>query len=488
MPTLHPPHLDPPRLNARRLRPLALPGTTVVALVATAVVPLLAVEGLLPGRDAALLLLAVAGVAGLAVLTLSARSAQGRRPGVLGVLRPAGELALHLSPVALLTLAFPIASARIGDVQVGGTRLTTLLLASSLTVPWLGQAVCLPLYRALGALILQGDVDALRQRFCRVWPYALLQGLPAAALLAVPVEVSARWSPTAFGAYLVLIVLHVAFAQSLVLANALRRRWLWAAAWSAYAALLLLAPSLWFLPPLAGLLTQLVPLRRHLRQLLRPVRLDALDVVRDLGRGLLLGSVLWADKFFLFLAYGPRFPVTTIFLAMLPAVLAYNYYFVRLAPRFDRAVGELRGAMEGARFGDLADSSDHLGRTVATCIKRTALLGALLGLGLTLLVQVLQPADTGLVSAVGLASWLFMMTTVVSYKLDYVGRQREAQWVGAAHLALCVLAFAVLPLGVPLYVALLAMEAVLFAVALRVCLQEWQSSEYTLFWRHATAW
>ena len=35
---------------------------------------------------------------------------------------------------------------------------------------------------------------------------------------------------------------------------------------------------------------------------------------------------------------------------------------------------------------------------------------------------------------------------------------------------------------------LIAVETVLFLVALRSCLDHWRRPEYTLFWRHATSW
>lgn len=466
------------------VRRAALPVLTVALLALTALVPV-AAPGLLNG-GAALLAVAAAGVLGLGWLA----GAPARRPssGPAQALRPTLELVLHLAPVALLTLIFPVASSRLADVEVGGTPLTTLLLASSLTVPWLGQAVCMPLYRALGALIHAGDQARTQDRFVAVWPAAFVQSLPAVAVFAVPVQLTMRWSVSAFGTYVLLILLHLVFAQSLVLGNIARRRWLWAAAWAAYAAVLLAFPRAWYLPPLVGTLTQLLPLRHSLRHLRSPAVLDTVDVARDLRRGLLLGSVLWADKFLLFVRYGNDFPVSTVFLALLPAVLAYNYYFVRLSPRFDSAVLELRTAMENDRFGRLAESSAHLTATVGRSITHTAFVGALLALAVTLAFRELQPGDTSLVAAVSVASWLFMMTTVVSYKLDYIGQLGQAQRLGAAHLVLCLGAFAVLPLGASLYVVLVLGEAVLFALALRSCLRHWGNSEYTLFWRHAIAW
>ena len=80
------------------------------------------------------------------------------------------------------------------------------------------------------------------------------------------------------------------------------------------------------------------------------------------------------------------------------------------------------------------------------------------------------------------------MTTVVSYKLDYIGNRRLAQALGGAHLVACVALFALVPPGADLYLVLAAVEAVLLAIALHGCFSAWRVPEYTLFWRHATAW
>ena len=220
------------------------------------------------------------------------------------------------------------------------------MLASSVTVPWLSQPVCLPLYRAIGPLIPDGNIDVIQRRFLQVWPTTFLQSLPAVAVFAVPVQLVMGWSWQAFGAFLGLCVLHVAFVQSLIAANVDRRRLRWALAWACYATALIAIPAAWYLPPLVGLISQVVPMRSHLSQLRRTILLDKVDVAADLVRGLLLGAVLWADKLLLFLKSDGVFQVDAIFLALLPAVIAYNYYFIRLAPHIDRAVGDVRTAVE----------------------------------------------------------------------------------------------------------------------------------------------
>ncbi len=463
--------------------PKLLPSLTCALLVVTALVPLLHHERALP--------LAIAAAVGIALWVGTpglVRYLHHSKLSARSVVRPTVELVLHLSPVALLTFVFPIASHRIGRTQVGGVSLTALLLASSLTVPWLGQAVCLPLYRAIGHLIGGGDMNKIQRRFCEVWPSTFAQCLPAVAVFAVPVELATRWPLRAFGTYLALCVLHLSFAQSLVLANVGRRRVLWAVAWLSYATALFVIPTAWYLPPLAGLGSQLVAMRRYLPQMKRPVMLDNIDVAMDLGRGVLLGAVLWSDKFFLYLRSGAHFAVTTVFLALLPAILAYNYYFVRLAPTFDKSVGALRTAMEGEPYSKLTERSSALAVTVEGGLRTTAFIGACLCFVVACLVSSLTPRYLSLAAAIAIASWLFMMITVLCYKLDYIGRIGLAQVFSAAHLVGCAGAFLLFPPKALLYITLSCFEVLVFVAALYSCLTQWRSSEYTLFWRHATAW
>jgi hypothetical protein len=457
---------------------LLVGGTIAVALLATLAVPLV---------DARPVLLAAAAAVLLAGLLLWVRAGIGRSHPTAGAGRLSAELVLHLSPVALLTVVFPVASERIGSVQIDGVGLGAVLLASSLTVPWLSQAVCLPLYRGIGGLQ-DAEPAALRARFMAVWPLVLLRAAPVLVVFAVPVQLVMGWSAKALGAYLLLALLHLAFAQSLVLTTAGRSRVSWAVAWAAYAVALLAAPTLWVLPPLVGLFTQLVVLRRQLPHALRPVPLDRRDVLSDLVRGLLLGSVLWADKLLFFLTAGSAFAVDTVFLALLPAVLAYNVYFVVLAPAFDTSVRDLRRAMEDHPLDRLDGASRSVTGAVVSTLARTGLAGAVLSFVVTAVIAVLRPDAVELTAAVSVASWFFLMNTVLCYKLDYIGQRLPAQLISAAHLVACTTAFLLLPVGAPVYLGLAVFELLLFAVALRSCLQHWQQAEYTLFWRHATAW
>ncbi|GAB7191316.1 hypothetical protein NUM3379_20230 [Kineococcus sp. NUM-3379] len=398
------------------------------------------------------------------------------------------DLALHLSPVAMLTVAFPLAAWRIGAAEAGGVPLTALLLATSLTVPWLSQAVCTPLYRGLGALLPGGDHRALGERFCEVWPWMFLQSLAAVLVLAVPVHLVLRWPAGAAAAFLTLCVLHVAFTQALVLTNVTRRRDRWALAWAAYAAALLAAPTAWFLPPVAGLLALAPALRPHLPRLRHAERAPLADTARDLLRGLLLGAVLWADKVVFLLVADGRLPVTVVFVALLPTVVATNHYFVRLAPAFDAAVLRVRQAMEHEPYRVLAVRSAELSATVRGTLVRTAATGAALTAAEVAAVAVLAPGWLPLLAAVAVASWAFLVLSVLCYKIDYIGERGTAQLLGAVHLAVCAVAFALAPTAPAAYAWIALAEAAVLVVAVRLCLRHWQDAEYTLFWRHATAW
>jgi hypothetical protein len=190
----------------------------------------------------------------------------------------------------------------------------------------------------------------------------------------------------------------------------------------------------------------------------------------------------------LFLKSDGVFEVSTVFLALLPAILAYNYYFVRLAPVFDGSVEAVRTAMEHEGNRVLSRRSNALSAVVTASIGRTALMCAGFGLLVTCLVAVTAPTATALVAAVSVASWFLMMTTVLCYKLDYIGQKAQAQAFSAVHLVACLVIFLALPVGPALYAWLVLIEAVLFVVALQACLTQWRSAEYALFWRHATAW
>ncbi|MBD7996447.1 hypothetical protein H9639_14185 [Arthrobacter sp. Sa2CUA1] len=417
----------------------------------------------------------------------------GQRTGVDNA-RPGAGLLLYLSPVILLNLVYPLVSPEMAAANVGGVQLTYLVLASSITVPWLAQAACLPAYRLIGDLMAERNMPAITRRFCANWPAMFGYALPLVVLFAIPLWLASRWSFTAMATYAALCALHLLFVQSLVLANVGNRRGLWALAWVAYAAALFAVPTLWWLPPLLGAATQIAAMGRGLASISLRNRPAGRNFARDVVRGLLLGAVLWADKYLLFLATDGDFPVVIVFVSMLPAVIAYNYYFVHLAPRVDKAVTSLHRSIAEEPLTVLAAESKRLTRTVDRAILSTGAVGMILTLVISLVIDGFQPENTLLAVCVGTASWAFMVLTLLSYELDYIGVRMPPQLLGGIHLALCAGVFALAaastsPTAAALaYAALVATDVLLVAVAWVLYKRHWSQPEYTLFWRHATSW
>lgn len=467
----------------------------VVALILTALVPL--ADSVMPTWWSYALLALGALLVMAALFTLARPGASrsgGERVKSADGARPGAGLLLYLSPVILLNLVYPLVSPAMAAVNVGGVQLTLVVLASSITVPWLAQAACLPAYRLIGDLMAERDMAAITRRFCTTWPAMFVQALPLVVIFAIPLWLATSWSFTALATYAALCALHLLFVQSLVLANVGNRRDLWALAWAAYAAALFVAPTLWWLPPLLGAVTQIVAMGRGLAAVSLRQRLGARDFSSDLVRGLLLGAVLWADKFLLFLVTDGDFQVVIVFLAMLPAVIAYNYYFVILAPRVDKAVTTLHRSIAEEPLSVLAKHSKRLSRTVDRAILSTGTVGMVLTLVVTLLLEGIQPVNVLLAISVGVASWAFMILTLLSYELDYIGEKLLSQVLGGVHLALCVIAFLLIGAtqtsagAVAAYGALVVADLVLVVIAWTLYKRHWSQPEYTLFWRHATSW
>jgi hypothetical protein len=390
-------------------------------------------------------------------------------------------------PVITLTAVYPVASRRMAGHEVGGIGLTTFLLAVALTLPWLLQGVCLPLYRSVGDLVNAGDVDALRRRFCASLPGTLLQAVPFVALSALPLIFILHWSLEAIGVFWLLLLIDVLFAQSLVLANVTRSRAGWVAGWSAYAVAVLAAPTWWWLPPIAGLLTQLVPLRRQL--LTRPEWMSTRTVGTDILQGLLLGVVMWGDKLFYFYSAGGELPVIVLFIASLPAIIAYNFYFVCRSPDFESSVRRLHQALQNEPLHGLQVYSRSAYHSALRSIRDTAFVGAVLvGATSVLLWAWAPPAVAALIGSVAAASWLCAVISIASYKLEYVNDRRAMQIVGGLHLATCVGLFTSSLTASQIYIGIVCCDVVTLAVALLLFSRAWRMPEHTLFWRRALAW
>ncbi|GAA2548032.1 hypothetical protein GCM10010435_16720 [Winogradskya consettensis] len=426
------------------------------------------------------------GIAVFMVAALVLRRSRLSRSG-LGLAGGRGaSLLLHLWPVVTLTAVYPTAAGRMAGYDVGGIPLTEFLLAVALVLPWLLQGVCMPLYRAIGDLSHDGNLPALRRGFVAAIPGTIVQAIPAVIISAVPLAFLLHWSPEAILTFIGLLLLDVLFAQSLVLANVTRSRSDWVIGWSAYAVAVLIAPTWWWLPPLVGLVTQVIPLWRYLK--VRPTWLNNRTVSGDILQGLLLGAVMWGDKVFYFYATGGDFPVVTLFLASLPAVIAYNFYFICRTPEFDASVKNLHSAMSSEPMNRLGSHSKAVYSTAARSIQDSAFVGAIL-VGLTaILLWSTTPRYAALIGGITAACWLCTVISIACYKLEYVGERRTSRAIGAFHLLVCAIAFASSLPDATAYLVLVAGDTFALVVALVLFRRAWRTPEHTLFWRRALTW
>lgn len=398
------------------------------------------------------------------------------------------QFLLYLSPVILLTAIFPLVTPRIAHIQIGGIALSQIILAVSITVPWMSQSVCLPVYRAMDDLLGERNMDACMRRFAEYWVTTNLAVIPILVLFSLPFFFALNWSLSALAAYLILGYLNMAFSQLLVIANLpTDSRETWAYAWVAYAFALLVFPTVWFLPPVMGILVMLFVLRGQFRYLGAFKRLDLRVVSREMLRGFLMGTVLWADKYILFIALGGTMDVIAVYMGLIPAVIAYNYFFAAEASKIDRSVNQLRSVIENKGYQEVEVQSAVVENRVVNSTRRTLILAAVSSIIVAILMYFLTPASFTLAVSVIIASWLFLAVTIFCYQIDYLGSYVPPQVVGLAHLLLCTAAFQLIPHS-GAYFIIMAGEAMLVAVSYVIFRRTWRTPAYDLFWRHAMTW
>ena len=267
------------------------------------------------------------------------------------------SLAAQLTPIIALALVFPIVGTRLAAVKFGHTSLSSVLLAAALSVPWLAQIGCAPLYRAIGEDIYNNGPTALVRSFLSRWPAVFVSSIPAVAVLDLSFTIVFRWSRGASLAYLLFGVVSLALTQWFVVPVMEHRYWLWAVTWVAYALALLLAPRLYVLPPCAGLVVLVTAVvrggaRGHITW--------THGVGRRLLEGAVLGNLIWVNPLIAYFALGGHFHAAQIFLSLLPAVLLYNFYFVVNAPKVNDYFEKLQHTLQDDPVRSLFDAAPCL--------------------------------------------------------------------------------------------------------------------------------
>ena len=342
---------------------------------------------------------------------------------------------LGMSPAILLGLSFPVVSQKMAASTVSGIGLPVIVLSVSVAVPWLSQIIGTPVYRLLGDSIGRGP-RAVLERYCSIWPALFLWALLPTALEILVVAAVTGWNLHVLGVHTALLLLHVVFVQSLIVADVAGRRRLWSVGWLCYAVALVAEPTWWYLPPLVGALSQLLSMGRSLGRILRPRGVATGILVQDMLRGAILGGVLWSDKFFLFLGAGRDFDVALVYLCLQPAVVAYCYYFAVTAPRVNTEIALFQTVLKREGMASLRERGRTLRRLLDASLIRACIVGVAGVIVVVCSMALMSTEQVPLVLEVCLASTLFTVLTLLSYEIDHIGDSTTALLLSGIHVAI----------------------------------------------------
>ena len=427
-----------------------------------------------------------------AILTLGLVTAPPTRALKRGGIAPRARLhwgaamLLGMSPAILLGLSFPFVSQKMAASTIDGTGLPVIVLSVSVAVPWLSQIIGTPVYRLLGDSIGRGPRTVL-ERYCSIWPALFLWALVPTALEVLVVAAVTGWNPHVIGVHTTLLLLHVVFVQSLIVADVSGRRRLWSVGWLFYAVALVVEPTWWYLPPLLGALSQVLFMGRPLGKALRPRSVSTGILVQDMLRGAVLGGVLWSDKYFLFLGAGRDFDVALVYLCLQPAVVAYCYYFAVTAPRVNTEIAMFQTVLKREGMASLRDRGRILRRLLDASLIRACVVGVGGVIVVICSMALIAPERVLTVLEVCGSSTLFTVLTLLSYEIDHIGDSTAALLLSGVHVAIAA-AVLLRVASTGAYLPLAGVDLALCALGLLLYRKRWAAPEYSFFWGKAMSW
>ncbi|PRQ11386.1 hypothetical protein C1Y63_06695 [Corynebacterium sp. 13CS0277] len=404
--------------------------------------------------------------------------------------RPWARVAANLAPTVLLMSVFPLIASTfaVTTIGVGPQATPTLLvvLAVSVSVPWACGIVAAPFYPAL-AQVSRSNPEVFAAAFFRTWPVLAVWALVPVAVFTTAATLLQGWGAEAALFFALGLGSNVLLAQALVAIQELRFAGTQVAAWAGYAAALYAAPQLWWLAPLAGAVVCVLRLRGQVSNLSRPEPVDRALVLSAMRDGAWSSSVLWIDKFLLIAIFGVGVDVYTVYVALIPMVVAQSLYFGRLYDSFNayqqrlqRLVATTPAAGLPARLGAMCRRIEYvvLGPVALAVVCAIAIvgLGPSLGLGLT-----------GALAFVVLAPVGFLAVSLSAFQLTQLGGARQARLIYAAHVAATVVACVFLPFAAA-YLVLIVVDGVLATWTLSLIRRRVRAAAFDMFWKEAVAW
>ncbi|AXE38338.1 hypothetical protein [Acidipropionibacterium virtanenii] len=391
------------------------------------------------------------------------------------------QLVSLMSPTALLMATFPLI---IGDiVAIGHVR---AILAVSVAVPWISAATTMPVYGQLTDVD-RDDEPAFFRAFMSILPAVLVWSIIPILAFAAVVGAFLGWRPGLMGLFLIGLTANVLFSHMLIAVQETHRFGTVVLSWICYAGALFLAPHLWYLVPLAGCIPAVVMLRKAWSSVLRPRRGDARAVARDVGYGLLYGSVLWVDKFLFIVLYHGDFNIVLLYVTLIPVVVALAVYFASQYQEFQTVVDGLRLSLKNRPISSLEHDTDVADRRCRAVTSRTIAVAGSTAVGMLLCSPAVGTHPTLLQLALFAAPLWFLGGTLMAFQLTQVTGRRDAAILCAAHLMVSCAAIALLPAAEALAVIVLV-EVALIGRGGRTLRSTLSTFGYELFWKKAIAW
>jgi hypothetical protein len=403
--------------------------------------------------------------------------------------RPAQALlafAAHMSPTVLLMSVFPWISDDFATMQAGSTPTILVVLAVSVTVPWVSQAASTPFYEMLEEFPRTEPLTFYRG-FLGVWPGMIGWSLLPVALFTILWAIVGGWEFTAIAEYAAALVANVIFAQSIIPSTETRRFGVILCSWILYAAALALAPEYWYLSPLAGALPGVILLYRRATK--RPVAVAqhprrALILV---GRGFILGSVLWADKFMALLLHRTEVDVFLMYASLIPIVVAQAVYFSAQYPTVQAAVEQIHQVIATRPAREVNQEMRNLSRISERTLASTAFIASFAALAIVLAAPFLHISYSIIFLEFLIAPLVFLCLMLAAFHLTQVNRTRLAVIASSAHLVATVVAFPLLPLEWA-YLVLVVVDLIALGWTISRTRKTLTDAPFDLFWKEAAEW
>jgi hypothetical protein len=242
--------------------------------------------------------------------------------------------------IPLLAISFIINSHQnfFSQYNVGNKTLFDLLLIVAITVPWVAQACCLPLYILLGEEIYSNGMNNAKSRILQLMLKQMYIPLILLSIVTSIVAIKISADVVFLTNFFLLNLVQIFFSQSMVLPQSIKRYDIWFLAWVVYCGAMYLSPHYWLLPSLLASCLVFILCPGSMRSNLSSTSQTQTKYFTWVSAGLVMGFTLWLDKFILFTSGQVAKSEMLIFISLIPSVLILNYFYIFRLPILERAL------------------------------------------------------------------------------------------------------------------------------------------------------